>query len=83
MSTVKFDLNSNTSHPQITYEIPDCTEIYYSRSADNGYGPSQAYLANSLWKKGDYYRSARWYAKAANNKVDEVCDLYFEGLLFG
>ncbi|KAL5258921.1 hypothetical protein ACHWQZ_G009404 [Mnemiopsis leidyi] len=56
---------------EITYQYPDCTQIYYSKSANNGYGPSQAYLANSLWKKRDFYRSARWYAKAANNKVDE------------
>ncbi|XP_063680734.1 protein sel-1 homolog 3-like [Bolinopsis microptera] len=56
---------------EITHQIPECTREYYSKSAGNGYGPSQAFLANHLWKKGDYYESARWYAKAADNKVDE------------
>lgn len=56
---------------EITHKIPECTRIYYSKSASNGYGPSQAYLANHLWTKGDFYESARWYAKAATNKVDE------------
>ena len=66
----------NVGSFQITHRIPECTREYYSKSAGNGYGPSQAFLANDLWKKGDYYESARWYAKAADNKVDEVCILY-------
>jgi len=56
---------------EITHQVPECTRKYYSKSAGNGYGPSQAYLANYLWAKGDFYESARWYAKAANNKIDE------------
>lgn len=56
---------------EITHKIQDCTRKYYSKSAVNGYGPSQAYIANYLWRKGDFYESARWFAKAATNKVDE------------
>jgi TPR repeat protein len=67
----------NTIAFQITHEIQECTRVYYSRSAANGYGPSQAYLANHLWMKGLYHESARWYAKAANNKIEEVGSMYF------
>jgi len=56
---------------EITHEIQECTREYYSRSAANGYGPSQAYLANHLWMQGLYHESARWYAKAASNKIEE------------
>ena len=72
----------NVGSFQITHRIPECTREYYSKSAGNGYGPSQAFLANDLWKKGDYYESARWYAKAADNKVDEVCILYIYTIQF-
>ena len=62
---------------QIKYSIPACTVDYFSRSARQGYGPSQAYLANHLWNQKEYYDSARWYAKAAENSVPEVSRLVF------
>jgi len=56
---------------EITLAPLNCSIHYYTMSAEQGYGPSQAILANHLWSVGRYYESARWYAKAAESDVME------------